>query len=141
MAVVEFAEGAVEGELSLGEDGELSVVSLALGLGDEDAEVAQLGRDRALFDFLDGALDFDGLGGLRFSEESFGEESPLGGVFDDVHRIVCLAIGESKEGRRGAKLLEPCRLLQDGVCGEAAGLFAVRVSDGEGAQQLSLIQI
>jgi hypothetical protein len=136
--VVEAAEFAVEGELSLGEDGELGVVGAAFSFGDEDAEVAQLGRYGALLDFLDGALDFDGLGRLGFGEKGLGEESALSGVFDDVHGIVCLAIGKGNEGWSRAKLLEPGGLLEDCFGGEAAGLFAVRVGDGEGAEEDAL---
>jgi hypothetical protein len=105
--VVEAAEFAVEGELSLGEDGELGVVGAAFSFGDEDAEVAQLGRYGALLDFLDGALDFDGLGRLCLRKKRLGEESALGGVFDDVHRVVGLAIGESKQGWGCAQLFKP----------------------------------
>jgi hypothetical protein len=132
---VEFAEGAVEGELFLGEDGELGVVGAAFGFGDEDAEVAQLGRDGALLDLLDCALDFDGLRRLGFGKESFGEESALGGIFDDFHGIVCLTIGESEEGLGGTKRFKAGGLLKDGLGGKAAGLFAVGVGDGEGAEQ------
>jgi hypothetical protein len=104
---VEAAQFAVEGELSLGEDGELGVVGAAFGFGDEDAEIAQLGRYRALLDLLNGALDFDGLRSFRFGQKCLGEESALGGVFDDVHRVVGLAIGESKQGWGCAQLFKP----------------------------------
>jgi hypothetical protein len=138
VVVVEAAEFAVEGELLLGEEGELGVVGAAFGFGDEDAQVAQFGLDGAFFDLLDGALDFDGLGGLGLGKEGFGEESALGGVFDDVHGVVCLAISEGKEGWSGTQLLEPGGLLEDGLGGEAAGIFAVGVGDGEGAEEDTL---
>jgi hypothetical protein len=111
------------------------VVGAAFGFGDEDAEVAEPGGDGALFDFLDGALDFDGLGGPGFGEESFGEEGALGGVFDDVHGIVGLTIGEGQQGGCCAERLKGGGLLKDGLGGEAACVFAVGVGDGEGAQE------
>jgi hypothetical protein len=107
LLVVQLAEGSVEGELLLGEDGELGVVGAAFSFGDEDAEVAQLGRYGALLDFLDGALDFDGLGRLCLRKKRLGEEGALGWVLNDVHGIVCLTIGESKQGWGCAQLFKP----------------------------------
>lgn len=135
---MEVAEGAVEGELSLGEDGELGVIGLAFGFGDEGAEVAELRRDGAFFDFLNCALDFDGLGKLCLRKKRFGEKSALGGVFDDVHWVAGLAIGECDEGWRGAERLKESGLLENGLRREAAGVFAVGVGDGEGTQENAL---
>jgi len=88
---MELAQGAVEVEFLLGEQGEFGKVATALGFGDEGAELALPVLDGTLLDLLDGAADFAGFRRLDFGEEGFGQEGALGLVVDDLHGVAGLA--------------------------------------------------
>jgi len=90
---VELAQGAVEVEFLLGEQGELGKVAAAFGFGDEGAELALAVLESALMNLLDGAADFAGFRGLDFGEERFCKERALGLVVDDLHGVAGLSGG------------------------------------------------
>ena len=90
---MELAQGAVEVEFLLGEQGKLGKVAAALGFGNEGAKLALAVLDGALLDLLDGASDFASFRRLDFSEQSLSKERALGLVVDDLHGVAGLSGG------------------------------------------------
>jgi hypothetical protein len=135
---VQLAEGTVELELLLGQNGEFGEVAAALGFGDLGAEVALAVLDGALVDLLDGAPDFKRFGRLDFGQKGLGQQRALGRIFDYIHGVAGLAAGKGLQAGIGAKMLKPSRLLGQGLGRDAAGVFILGVVDGEGAQEDAL---
>jgi hypothetical protein len=133
--VVEAAKGAVQFEFLLGEEGKFGEIATAFGFGDEDAELALARLDGMLLDFLDSAEDFGLFRGLGFVQQHLGQHGALGGIFDDFHGVAGVTAGKGLKSWKCAKMLKPCGLVEDGFGGEAAGLFAFRVCDGQGAKE------
>ena len=68
---MQLAQRAVQLQLLLGQQGQLSVVAAALGFGDQLAQLALATHDGPLVNLLDGALDLALLGRLGFGEVTF----------------------------------------------------------------------
>ena len=133
--IVQLPERAVQIELLLGQQRQLGVVAAALGFGDEGAEVAQAAFNGPLLDLLDGALDFVLLGWFGLSQQRLGQQSLLRRVFDHVHGVVGLAVGERLHGRKGAKVLKPGRLPVERIGRQSARRLVFRVGDGQSSEQ------